>query len=70
MEGHWYPDNPERGQGYRALLCAERVDTLLAEALWKAGIGKFYFYYFLLQVADISRIEELIKRVSGLSIYF
>lgn len=38
FEGHWYPEQPERGQGYRALLCAERVDNLLLEALWKAGL--------------------------------
>jgi len=38
-EGHWYPDNPDRGQGYRALICAERVDTLLLEALRKAQLS-------------------------------
>jgi len=37
-EGHWYPENPERGQGYRALICAERVDTLLLNALKKAQL--------------------------------
>lgn len=43
IEGHWYPENPERGQGYRALLCTERVDGLLMEALFKAGIGSIDF---------------------------
>jgi len=39
IDGHWYPDNPDRGQGYRALLCAERVDGLLLEALYRAGLA-------------------------------
>jgi len=40
-EGHWYPEDPNRGQGYRALICAERVDTLLLEALKKAQLSTF-----------------------------
>jgi len=38
VEGHWYPEQPDRGQGYRALLCAERVDGVLLDALRKAGL--------------------------------
>jgi len=38
-EGHWYPETPDRGQGYRALICAERVDTLLLDALRKAQLA-------------------------------
>ena len=37
-EGHWYPEDPDRGQGYRSLICAERVDTLLLDALHKAQL--------------------------------
>jgi BTG family len=37
-EGHWYPEDPDRGQGYRSLICAERVDTLLLDALKKAQL--------------------------------
>jgi hypothetical protein len=43
IDGHWYPDNPDRGQGYRALLCAERVDGLLQGALYKAGLAEVDF---------------------------
>eukprot|EP01111_Echinosteliopsis_oligospora_P018588 TRINITY_DN8620_c1_g1_i1.p1 TRINITY_DN8620_c1_g1~~TRINITY_DN8620_c1_g1_i1.p1 ORF type:complete len:185 (-),score=25.89 TRINITY_DN8620_c1_g1_i1:182-736(-) len=38
-DGHWYPEDPVRGQGYRALICAERVDTLLITALQKAQLS-------------------------------
>ena len=37
-EGHWYPEDPDRGQGYRSLICAERADTLLLDALKKAQL--------------------------------
>jgi protein Tob/BTG len=39
VEGHWYPDDPNRGQGYRALLCAERVDGILVDALQRAQLS-------------------------------
>lgn len=38
-EGHWYPEEPDRGQGYRSLICAERVDTLLLDASKKAQLS-------------------------------
>ncbi|EGC36755.1 hypothetical protein DICPUDRAFT_91776, partial [Dictyostelium purpureum] len=28
INGHWYPDYPERGQGYRAVICEETTDRL------------------------------------------
>lgn len=43
IDGHWYPENPDRGQGYRALLCAERVDGLLQHALYRADLANVDF---------------------------
>jgi len=43
IEGHWYPENPDRGQGYRALVCAETTDGLLLDAADAAGIGASNF---------------------------
>jgi protein Tob/BTG len=39
FEGHWYKDEPNRGQGFRCLMVAERVDGLLIEAATKAELS-------------------------------
>ncbi|KAN0041608.1 hypothetical protein ACTFIV_004152 [Dictyostelium citrinum] len=42
IKGHWYPDYPERGQGYRAIICEETTDRLLMDAAKKSDIvGEF-----------------------------
>jgi len=39
IAGHWYPESPLRGQGYRAVLCSERVDSILYIAERKAELN-------------------------------
>jgi hypothetical protein len=39
VEGHWYDDDPTKGQGYRALICAESIDRLLLEAAKQAQLS-------------------------------
>jgi len=43
IAGHWYPEDPMRGQGYRALVCAESTDGLLLDAADAAGVGASNF---------------------------
>lgn len=43
IEGHWYTDNPSKGQGYRALTCAESIDGLLLEAMRGAQLPNIDF---------------------------
>lgn len=44
-EGHWYPDDPSRGGGYRSLVCDQRqVDDLLERAGAEAGIANLRRY--------------------------
>ncbi|EFA77414.1 enoyl-CoA hydratase [Heterostelium album PN500] len=45
-KGHWYPDNPERGQGYRAVVCEETTDRLLIDAAKRSDIhGEFRSFF-------------------------
>eukprot|EP01120_Amphizonella_sp_Union-15-10_P010500 TRINITY_DN4208_c0_g1_i1.p1 TRINITY_DN4208_c0_g1~~TRINITY_DN4208_c0_g1_i1.p1 ORF type:complete len:209 (+),score=39.36 TRINITY_DN4208_c0_g1_i1:69-695(+) len=40
FEGHWYPGEPSRGNGFRSLLCDNRnVDKIVLEAARQAYIG-------------------------------
>eukprot|EP01133_Synstelium_polycarpum_P008927 gene8927-10463_t len=46
MRDHWYPDSPERGQGYRAVVCEETTDRLLLEAAKRSDIhGDFRSFF-------------------------
>ncbi|KAF2073993.1 hypothetical protein CYY_004700 [Polysphondylium violaceum] len=46
VRGHWYPDYPERGQGYRALICEETTDRLLMDSAKKSDIpGDFRSFF-------------------------
>mmetsp|Transcript_10862 Transcript_10862/g.15918 ORF Transcript_10862/g.15918 Transcript_10862/m.15918 type:complete len:198 (+) Transcript_10862:65-658(+) len=40
--GHWYPAEPKRGSGYRAMACTEEagMDRMIKEAAERAGIDK------------------------------
>ncbi|GAM25093.1 hypothetical protein SAMD00019534_082680 [Acytostelium subglobosum LB1] len=45
-KGHWYPDAPERGQGYRAVICEETTDRLLIDAAKRSDIhGDFRTFF-------------------------
>jgi len=46
VRGHWYPDYPERGQGYRALICEETTDRLLVDSAKKSDIAGDFRSFF------------------------
>ncbi|KYQ90389.1 anti-proliferative BTG domain-containing protein [Tieghemostelium lacteum] len=46
IKGHWYPDAPERGQGYRAVVCEETTDRLLMDAAKKSDINGNFRSFF------------------------
>ncbi|KAG7325292.1 hypothetical protein KOW79_011608 [Hemibagrus wyckioides] len=37
-EGHWYPDKPYKGSGFRCIHVGEKVDTVVEEAAKESGI--------------------------------
>ena len=39
FEGHWYPDKPFKGSGYRCVRCnGEKVDSVIMNAARNAGL--------------------------------
>ncbi|EGG23166.1 anti-proliferative BTG domain-containing protein [Cavenderia fasciculata] len=46
IRGHWYPETPDRGQGYRAVVCEETTDRLLIDAARRSDIhGDFRSFF-------------------------
>ena len=38
FKGHWYPDRPTKGSGYRCILVHDNLDPLLATAAKEGGL--------------------------------
>lgn len=37
--GHWYPEDPRRGNGYRCIRFMSRQDPWVLEFVWKTGLS-------------------------------
>ena len=39
FEGHWYPEKPSKGSGYRCLLITDSLDPVLSSAAKESGLS-------------------------------
>lgn len=39
FEGHWYPERPSKGSGYRCLLISHSLDPVLLSSVEESGLG-------------------------------
>ena len=39
FEGHWYPERPSKGSGYRCLLIGDDLDPILVKAANDSGLS-------------------------------
>eukprot|EP01118_Nematostelium_gracile_P005983 TRINITY_DN1910_c0_g1_i3.p1 TRINITY_DN1910_c0_g1~~TRINITY_DN1910_c0_g1_i3.p1 ORF type:complete len:161 (+),score=31.02 TRINITY_DN1910_c0_g1_i3:116-598(+) len=65
-EGHWYPDEPDRGHAFRSILCENgRVDRLVKEAADSAGVTNLNFPAEFIMWVDPGRVSVSYKQSSN-----